>query len=362
MQLAARRPNRAPVAFAGDVQGPRLPARSASASASPSPAGSTRRSPSPGCASAAPSRTPTPPTSGSTTRTTSARSPAGRGTTAPSRAASSTASRSWSTRGSSRCSAARSTSRSAGRTLLQHDAARPRRHRHAAGAGDARGRRRDLGRRLDLQGQRHRAVLPLRAAREPDAAHLQAVARPGLRRGARRPPRDVRVAAARATCRTARRPRRRTPPTRTSGARRTRRSGSSTSTSRWTSSSRSWACGSGTTPSRSPTEEVTLGFDGGLAGRDQRPAASPTRSTLVREANAIGGRHGLGMSDQIENRIIEAKSRGIYEAPGMALLHDRLRAARRTRSTTRTRSPRTATRAAGSAGCCTRAAGSTRRR
>ncbi len=41
---------------------------------------------------------------------------------------------------------------------------------------------------------------------------------------------------------------------------------------------------------------------------------------LVQEANAIGGRHGLGMSDQIENRIIEAKSRGIYEAPGMALL------------------------------------------
>jgi argininosuccinate synthase len=41
---------------------------------------------------------------------------------------------------------------------------------------------------------------------------------------------------------------------------------------------------------------------------------------LVREANAIGGRHGLGMSDQIENRIIEAKSRGVYEAPGMALL------------------------------------------
>src|SRR5499427_4375014 len=42
---------------------------------------------------------------------------------------------------------------------------------------------------------------------------------------------------------------------------------------------------------------------------------------LVLEANAIGGRHGLGMTDQIENRIIEAKSRGIYEAPGMALLH-----------------------------------------
>jgi argininosuccinate synthase len=42
---------------------------------------------------------------------------------------------------------------------------------------------------------------------------------------------------------------------------------------------------------------------------------------LVVEANTIGGRHGLGMSDQIENRIIEAKSRGIYEAPGLALLH-----------------------------------------
>lgn len=42
---------------------------------------------------------------------------------------------------------------------------------------------------------------------------------------------------------------------------------------------------------------------------------------IVKEANAIGGRHGLGMCDMIENRVIEAKSRGIYEAPGMALLH-----------------------------------------
>jgi argininosuccinate synthase len=42
---------------------------------------------------------------------------------------------------------------------------------------------------------------------------------------------------------------------------------------------------------------------------------------VIRTANTIGGRHGLGMSDQIENRVIEAKSRGIYEAPGMALLH-----------------------------------------
>ena len=46
----------------------------------------------------------------------------------------------------------------------------------------------------------------------------------------------------------------------------------------------------------------------------------PNMVELLLEANRIGGRHGLGMSDQIENRIIEAKSRGIYEAPGLALL------------------------------------------
>jgi len=47
----------------------------------------------------------------------------------------------------------------------------------------------------------------------------------------------------------------------------------------------------------------------------------PDALALFMEANAVGGRHGLGVSDQIENRIIEAKSRGIYEAPGLALLH-----------------------------------------
>ncbi len=74
--------------------------------------------------------------------------------------------------------------------VLQHHAARPGGHRHAAGARDARGRRRHLGRRLDLQGQRHRALLPLRAARQPVAADLQAVARPRLRHRARWPVRD----------------------------------------------------------------------------------------------------------------------------------------------------------------------------
>jgi argininosuccinate synthase len=66
-------------------------------------------------------------------------------------------------------------------------------------------------------------------------------------------------------------------------------------------------------------ETVVMRFDRG------RPAALNGRTfssevDLIAEANAIGGRHGLGMSDQIENRIIEAKSRGIYEAPGLALL------------------------------------------
>ncbi len=67
-------------------------------------------------------------------------------------------------------------------------------------------------------------------------------------------------------------------------------------------------------------EEVTVRFEEGV------PVALNGQTfddlvALFEEANRIGGRHGLGMCDQIENRIIEAKSRGIYEAPGMALLH-----------------------------------------
>jgi argininosuccinate synthase len=66
-------------------------------------------------------------------------------------------------------------------------------------------------------------------------------------------------------------------------------------------------------------EVVEVSFENGMpVALNNRTFAS--RVDLVLEANAIGGRHGLGMSDQIENRIIEAKSRGIYEAPGMALL------------------------------------------
>ena len=66
-------------------------------------------------------------------------------------------------------------------------------------------------------------------------------------------------------------------------------------------------------------EDVTIRFANGRpVAINGREFGSPV--DLVHEANAIGGRHGLGMSDQIENRIIEAKSRGIYEAPGMGLL------------------------------------------
>ena len=69
-----------------------------------------------------------------------------------------------------------------------------------------------------------------------------------------------------------------------------------------------------------PSETVTVRFEEGwpVALNGQ---SFPDQVELLLEANRIGGRHGLGMSDQIENRIIEAKSRGIYEAPGLALLY-----------------------------------------
>jgi len=67
-------------------------------------------------------------------------------------------------------------------------------------------------------------------------------------------------------------------------------------------------------------EVVTVGFEEGLPISIDGVEVGDLVE-LVRAANAIGGRHGLGVSDQIENRVIEAKSRGIYEAPGMALLH-----------------------------------------
>ncbi|MCP5026654.1 MAG: argininosuccinate synthase [Actinomycetia bacterium] len=68
------------------------------------------------------------------------------------------------------------------------------------------------------------------------------------------------------------------------------------------------------------TEDVTIKFEEGWPVEINGQTFA-SQVDLVLEANSIGGRHGLGMSDQIENRIIEAKSRGIYEGPGLALLH-----------------------------------------
>ena len=154
---------------------------------------------------------------------------------------------------------------------------------------------------------------------EPGAADLQAVARPAVRRGARRPQGDERVA------------RRARPP-----VPRERREGVLDGREHLGRDAR----GEGARAPR-PLDAHRRADHGrralGPGGRDRagdgdacasrragrsrsNGVAYDDRVELVLEANAIGGRHGLGMSDQIENRIIEAKSRGIYEAPGMALL------------------------------------------
>ena len=108
-------------------------------------------------------------------------------------------------------------------------------------------------------------------------------------------------------------------------------------------------------------EELTVELSGGVpvALNGQR-FASTLECFLA--LNAAGGRHGLGMSDQIENRVIDAKSRGVYEAPGMALsniVYERLLSAP---FTTRTRPISTFRWDGGSAVCSTRDGGSIRRR
>ena len=167
---------------------------SASGSASPSPAASTPAARSPGCARRARSRTRSPPTSASTTSPTSA--------PFPDRA------RHYGAEDAVLVDCRDALARE-GLAALQcgafHIQTAGRRYFNTTPLGRAvtgtllvhamaRARRRDLGRRLDLQGQRHRALLPLRPAREPDAADLQAVARRRVRRRARRPQGDERVA------------------------------------------------------------------------------------------------------------------------------------------------------------------------
>ena len=147
----------------------------------------------------------------------------------------------------------------------------------------------DLGRRLHLQGQRHRAVLPLRAARQPGPADLQALAGRRLRRPSWAAGPRCRSGWPTGACPTGRARRRPTRPTRTSGAPPTRPSRSSTSTPTSRSSSRSWACGSGTRrrdrgrgrhdhlragpPGRHQRQGVRLaGRPGARGQRDRRPA------------------------------------------------------------------------------------------
>ena len=206
--------------------------------------------------------------------------------------------------------------RSGGRAYFNTTPARPRGHRHHAGPRHARGRRRHLGRRLDVQGQRHRAVLPLRPARQPGrcastsrgstptsshelggrardepVAHRARPALPrqpgeGLLHRRQHLGRHPRGEDPRAPRRLARDRRADHGREVLGPGRRDRDRGRHRSASSRAGRSRSTASGT-TTRSRWSTR--------------------PTRSAAGTAS---------GMSDQIENRIIEAKSRGIYEAPG----------------------------------------------
>src|SRR5690606_12434418 len=205
------------------------------------------------------------------------------------------------------------------RDVLQHHAHRPCGHGHDAGLGHARGRRSHLGRRQHVQGQRHRAFLPLRPADHPDlkiykpwldqqfidelggrAEMSQYMQENGF---------DYKMSAEKAYS---------TDSNMLGATHEAKDLEHLDSGIRIVQPIMGVAF-------RKPEvevkpEEVTVRFDQGqpvaLNGVEY---ADPVE--LMLEANRIGGRHGLGMSDQIENRIIEAKSRGIYEAPGMALLH-----------------------------------------
>ena len=129
-----------------------------------------------------------------------------------------------------------------------------------------------LQRRQHAQGQRHPALLSLRRPDQPGADDLQAVARSGVRRRVRRPHGDERVPERHQACRTGWASRRRTAPTPTAWAPRTRRRTSSSSTRGCASSTRSWASPSGSRRCAIEPEEVTVAFEQGLAGQPQRQA------------------------------------------------------------------------------------------
>ena len=250
--------------------------------------------------------------------------------------------------------------RSGGRVVLQHHAAGPRGDRHPAGARHARGRRRHLGRRLDVQGQRHRAVLPLRAARQPGAADLQALARRRLRARARRPRRDEPVA---------HRARPALPRQQGEGLLHRRQHlgchprGQDARAPRRLARDR-----------RADHGREVLGPVGGDRDRGRhhplrgRPPGGDQRHAVRRPggAGARGQHHRRPARAGHVRPDREPDHRGQVarhlRGPGHGAAVDRLRAAAQRRSTTRTPSPTTTPRAGGSGGCSTRAGGSTRRR
>ncbi len=180
-------------------------------------------------------------------------------------------------------------------------------------------RRQHLGRRLNLQRQRHRALLPLRPPSQPRPQGLQALARP---------PPSIDELGGRAEMSAFM--------TKAGfGYKMSAEKAYSTDSNilgatheakdleLLTTSMKIVAPIMGTAFWRDDVaikpEEITIRFEEGFPiALNGNELSDPV--ALMLEANAIGGRHGLGMSDQIENRIIEAKSRGIYESPGLALL------------------------------------------
>ena len=227
--------------------------------------------------------------------------------------------------------------------------------------GDAGGRRPHLGRRQHLQGQRHRAVLPLRPARQPEPADLQAVARPAVHRRARRPQGDVRVP---------RRRRPRVPDERREGlldrlqhprAPRTRPRTSSSSTRASTIVQPIMGVAFWRDDVAVARRDVSRPLRGGPAGRAQRP-------DLRRPGRAVprGQRHRRPPRPRHVRPDREPHHRGQEPRHLRGARHGAAAtsptSAWSPASTTRTPSSSTATTAAASAGCSTRAAGSTRRR
>ena len=291
----------------------------ANAWASPSRVASTPRWPSPGCATKAQSLVATPPTSANTTSPTSLKFHSRHCSTAPRFARAVDCRRELVEEGFAASSCGAFHIRSGGRAYFNTTPL----GRAVTGTMLVRAMHTDdvahLGRRFDLQGQRHRALLSLRPAGQSKSARLQTLARRRLRQRTGRPRRDEPMAGR--TQPALPRQQRKSLLYRCQHLGRNPRGQNSRTPQRGHRNRRSHhgrqILGSqrrhqdrrrqNRIPGRPPVSINGVNFDGPRRSGARRPTPS---------ADATG----LGMSDQIENRIIEAKSRGIYEAPGMALL------------------------------------------